>query len=62
MIGGGSQIAPLVDLTRQVTGLPVRTGPAEATSVGNLCIQAVASGVFATLGEARLAARRSDLS
>ncbi len=62
MIGGGSQIAPLVDLTRQVTGLPVRTGPAEATSVGNLSIQAVASGVFATLGEARLAARRSDLS
>ena len=62
MIGGGSQIAPLVALTRAATGLPVRTGPAEATSVGNICIQAVASGLFDSLGQARLAARRSDLS
>ncbi len=62
MIGGGSQIRPLVELTRQVTGLPVRTGPAEATSVGNICIQAVAAGVFGTLSDARLAAQRSDLS
>ncbi len=62
MIGGGSQIAPLVDLTRQVTGLPVRTGPAEATSVGNICIQAVAAGVFETLSDARRAAQRSDVS
>ena len=62
MIGGGSQIQSLVSLTRRVTGLPVLTGPAEATSIGNLCIQAVASGVFETLGQARLAARRSDLS
>ena len=61
MIGGGSQILPLVELTRQITGLPVLTGPAEATSIGNLCIQGVAAGVFETLGQARLAARRSDL-
>ncbi len=62
MIGGGSQIQPLVNLTREVTGLPVVTGPAEATSIGNLCIQAVAVGVFETLRQARLAARRSELS
>jgi rhamnulokinase len=61
MIGGGSQILPLVELTRQTTGLPELTGPAEATSIGNLCIQGVAAGVFETLGQARLAARRSDL-
>ncbi len=62
MIGGGSQIQPVVTLTRQVTELPVLTGPAEATSIGNLCIQAVAAGVFATLRQARLATRRSGLS
>jgi rhamnulokinase len=62
MIGGGSQILPLVALTRQATGLSVATGPAEATSIGNLCIQGVAAGVFETLGQARLAARRLDPS
>lgn len=61
MIGGGSQIQPLVNRMREFTGLPVLTGPAEATSIGNLCIQAVAVGVFATLRQARLAARRLDL-
>ncbi len=62
MIGGGSQIQPLVNRTREVTGLPVVTGPAEATSIGNLCIQAVAVGIFTTLREARLTARRLDRS
>ena len=62
LIGGGSQSRPLVELTQRVTGLPVRIGPAAATSVGNICIQAVASGVFGTIGEARLAANRSDPS
>ena len=62
MIGGGSQIQPLVNRTREVTGLPVVTGPAEATSIGNLCIQAVAVGIFTTLRQARLTARRLDRS
>jgi rhamnulokinase len=56
MIGGGSRIDLLVALTERATGLPVRVGHAEATSVGSLCIQAVAAGAFDTMAEARRAA------
>jgi rhamnulokinase len=53
MIGGGSRVDLLVRLTERATGLPVRVGQAEATSIGNLCVQAVAAGVFPTIEEAR---------
>lgn len=57
MIGGGSRIELLVRLTEQSTGLRVRVGHAEATSVGNVCVQAVAAGLFPDLAAARLATR-----
>jgi rhamnulokinase len=53
MIGGGSRIEQLVALTEQATDLPVRVGHPEATSIGNICVQAVSAGVFDTMDQAR---------
>lgn len=55
MIGGGSLIEHLVALTEQATGLPVRVGHPEATSIGNICVQAVSAGLFDTMDRARAA-------
>ena len=53
MIGGGSRIEQLVALTEQATDLPVKLGHPEATSIGNICVQAVSAGVFDTMDQAR---------
>ena len=53
MIGGGSRIEQLVALTEQATDLAVRVGHPEATSIGNICVQAVSAGVFDTMDQAR---------
>ena len=53
MIGGGSRIEPLVDLTGKTTSLPVRVSYQEATSIGNIATQAVASGLFESIQSAR---------
>lgn len=53
MIGGGTNIALLVERTAEVTGLPVVVGDPEATSIGNICVQAVASGRMPTIQMAR---------
>jgi rhamnulokinase len=55
LLGGGSRVAALARSTVRATGLPVLAGPGEATSIGNLMVQAVASGVFTSLDEARAA-------
>ena len=39
VVGGGSQNTYLNELTAKACGLPVRTGPAEATAIGNLTAQ-----------------------
>lgn len=57
MIGGGANIELLIDRTRAVTGLPVTVGHSEATSIGNICVQAVASGMIPSLDDARDATR-----
>ncbi|MCP5097617.1 MAG: rhamnulokinase, partial [Chloroflexi bacterium] len=41
------------------TQLPVVAGPVEATAIGNIAVQAVASGHLASLDEARELIRRS---
>jgi rhamnulokinase len=53
IVGGGSHNVYLNQMTASLTGLPVRAGPAEATAMGNLIVQAVAGGRFPSLREAR---------
>ncbi|HZS03621.1 MAG TPA: rhamnulokinase family protein [Blastocatellia bacterium] len=53
IVGGGCLNDYLNQVTASVTGLPVLAGPAEATVVGNVLVQAVAQGRFESLAEAR---------
>ena len=53
MIGGGTDISLLVERTAAMTGLPIVVGEPEATSIGNICVQAVASGMMPTVAAAR---------
>ncbi|MEO6724703.1 MAG: FGGY-family carbohydrate kinase, partial [Blastocatellia bacterium] len=53
IVGGGSQNSYLNQATANMTGKPVLAGPVEATVIGNVLVQAVAAGRFATLAEAR---------
>ncbi len=53
IVGGGSQNDYLNQATANATGLPVLGGPVEATVIGNAVIQAIASGRFASVAEAR---------
>ncbi|MDR2496828.1 MAG: rhamnulokinase [Tannerellaceae bacterium] len=47
VIGGGSQNRLLNRLTARAVGIPVLAGPAEATAIGNVMIQAKAAGIAA---------------
>ena len=53
VVGGGSQNEYLNQATADATGKPVLAGPVEATAVGNVLVQAIASGSTASLAEAR---------
>jgi sugar (pentulose or hexulose) kinase len=53
VIGGGAQNDLLNQLTADATGRLVVAGPVEATALGNIAIQMLATGHVATLGEAR---------
>jgi len=53
IIGGGSQNGYLNQATANATRLPVAAGPVEATVIGNVLVQAIAAGRFASLSEAR---------
>lgn len=53
IVGGGSRIDYLNQMTATATGLPVLAGPVEATVTGNVLVQAIASKRFASLAEAR---------
>jgi rhamnulokinase len=53
IVGGGSRNDYLNQATANATGLTVLAGPAEATVTGNVLVQAIAAGRFASLAEAR---------
>jgi len=53
IVGGGSRIDLLNQFTADATGRRVLAGPVEATALGNLAMQMVATGAVASLSEAR---------
>ncbi|MBI3971503.1 MAG: rhamnulokinase [Chloroflexi bacterium] len=59
VIGGGSQNALLNQLTADACNRPVVAGPAEATALGNVLVQAFAAGRLSSPAEGRDLIRRS---
>lgn len=53
IVGGGGRNDYLNQATADASGLSVLTGPVEATVAGNVLVQAVTAGRFASLAEAR---------
>ena len=53
IIGGGSKDGLLNRLTAEMSGKKVIAGPTEATAIGNLTAQMLATGTFSSLSEAR---------
>lgn len=53
IVGGGSRNDYLNSATAAATGLPVTAGPVEATVIGNVLVQTIAAGRFASLADAR---------
>jgi rhamnulokinase len=53
VVGGGSLNEYLNQATADATGKPVLAGPVEATAVGSVLVQAIASGETPSLAEAR---------
>lgn len=53
IVGGGGQNDYLNQATANAAGLPVLAGPVEATVMGNVLVQAIAHGRFASLADAR---------
>jgi rhamnulokinase len=59
IIGGGTMNRLLNQFTADCTGRTVVTGPAEATAIGNVLMQAIALGHLGSLAEARAVVRKS---
>jgi len=59
IVGGGSRNWLLNQLTADFTGLPVTAGPEEATSIGNVLLQAAGLGIIGSLNELREIVRNS---
>ena len=59
IVGGGTQNQLLSQFTADATGRRVVTGPIEATAAGNVIMQAMALGHFASLDEGRAVVRNS---
>jgi rhamnulokinase len=62
ILGGGSQNDLLNQLTADICGVTVKTGPVEATLFGNIAVQAISAGVVANLTEARALIEKSFTS
>ena len=59
VIGGGSKNRLLNQFTAEATGLRVLAGPAEATALGNVAVQMLATGTAGSLKEVRAIVDRS---
>ena len=59
VVGGGSRNRLLNQFTADATGRPVIAGPAEATALGNIVIQMLATGAVSSLTEGRAVIDRS---
>lgn len=59
IVGGGTKNRLLCQAAANATGRHVVTGPIEATGIGNIAVQMVASGEFKDIAEAREVIRNS---
>jgi rhamnulokinase len=59
IVGGGSRNRLLNQYSANATGLPVIAGPIEATTLGNIAMQMLATGAVSSLPEARQVIERS---
>jgi len=59
IIGGGSRNGLLCQLTADAAGVPVFAGPAEATAIGNILVQAIAMGEIESIEKGRQLIRAS---
>ena len=59
IVGGGSRNRLLCQFTADATGVPVVTGPTEATAIGNVMVQAIAVGLIDSIADAREIIRES---
>jgi rhamnulokinase len=59
VVGGGARNQTLCQFTADATGTLVIAGPIEATAIGNIAVQAIASGLIESISEARVVVRRS---
>lgn len=59
IVGGGTQNKLLNQFTADATGMPVLTGPVEATVIGNVIMQAIGLGHLESLAQARQMIRQS---
>lgn len=53
IVGGGSNVKLLNQLTADLIGIPVVAGPSEGTAIGNLLVQMIHQGHFESLKQAR---------
>jgi len=59
IVGGGSRNRLLNQFTANATGRPVTAGPVEATALGNIAMQMVATNAVSSLADARRVIERS---
>ncbi len=60
IVGGGCQEVLLCELTAQISGRKVYAGPIEATALGNILVQALASGEIGSIEEGRLLLKKTQ--